>query len=404
MSRTQWFRDARFGLFVHWGLYSVLGRGEWVMYRERIPADEYAKLADRFNPENFSMDSLCRFAAENGMKYMVFTTCHHEGFAMYDSKADPFNSMNAACHRDFVAEYVASCRKYGLGVGLYYSLGDWRFGIVKESDSFEKAVSMRDLTFAQVRELMSNYGKIDILWYDGGWCYPSTAADTAADVARFWHAEKLNAMVRSLQPDILINNRSGTPEDFFISEGTMGTAADKRCREACFTLGNNDNSHWGYFKNETLRKSKYEVMQMVLKTISGGQNLLLNVGPDPNGVIPDWQRKLVEEIGSWLNRYQEIAYRSYATGVSSDVNGHSGNEFCVVSENDEAVYCLLQNWPDESMKIPVMNVEIERAELMNSDASIKWSRLESGIRLSGFPAQPPDPLCSVVKLIKKQQS
>ena len=401
MSKTKWFRDARFGLFVHWGLYSVLGRGEWVMYRERIPVHEYAKLADRFNPENFSMDSLCKFAAENGMKYMILTTCHHEGFALFDSKADPFNSMNAPCHRDFVAEYVAACRKYGLRVGLYYSLGDWRFGIPKESDSAEQAAAMRDLTYAQVRELMSNYGKIDILWYDGGWCYPSTPTDTTEDVARFWKSEQLNAMVRSLQPDILINNRSGTPEDFATPEGVMGSGTDKRCCEACFTLGNNDNSHWGYFKNETLRKTVPEVMQMVLKTIAGGQNLLLNVGPDANGVIPDWQRKIVEEVGAWLNRNQEAAYHTGATTVSSDINGHSGNEFCIVSENDEAIYCLLQNWPDESMNIPFLKTEIERVELMNSDTVIKWERRDKGISLYGFPPQSPDPLCSVLKLIKK---
>ena len=313
----KWFKQAKLGLFVHWGLYSVLGRGEWAMYHERIPNEKYAELAQKFQPQDFNMDSLCSFARECGMKYMVFTTCHHDGFAMFDSKADPFNSMNSPAHRDFVAEYVDSCRRHGLKVGLYYSLGDWRFGIPKETDSFEQSEKMRALTFAQVRELMTNYGKIDILWYDGGWCYPSLVNHGKDDVANFWHAQELNAMVRSLQKDILINNRSGVPEDFSTPEGVSGSGQDHLC-EACFTLGGNSNAHWGYFKNEVYRKDEYHLMNLLVTALHKETNLLLNVGPDANGVIPSWQKELLQKIGEWVNRYPDAVYNvRYTPDVAS---------------------------------------------------------------------------------------
>ncbi|MBO5723914.1 MAG: alpha-L-fucosidase [Lentisphaeria bacterium] len=400
MDKTLWFKQAKFGLFIHWGLYSLLGRGEWVMYQERIEAQEYACFAEKFNPQNFDMDSLCAFAVECGMRYAVFTTCHHEGFAMFDSKADPFNSMNAPCHRDFVAEFVASCRKYGLKCGLYYSLGDWRFGIMKESDSAERAAAMRDLTYARIRELMTNYGPIDILWYDGGWCYPSTPTDTQEDVARFWKAEELNAMVRSLQKDILINNRSGTPEDFATPEGCCEDAGG--CCEACFTLGRNSNAHWGYFKNESLRKSKEEVLSLITGAIANGHNLLLNVGPDQNGVIPSWQAELLRQTGAWIKRNEEVAFHTGYSLTARDVNFARGNEYCDISENEEAVYCLFRDWPEGKTVIPIMSTEIDHAVLLHSDVPIHCTKKGRGVELSGLPAVPPDPLCSVIKLIKKK--
>ncbi|MBR1966078.1 MAG: alpha-L-fucosidase [Lentisphaeria bacterium] len=402
MEKLNWFKQAKFGLFIHWGIYSIIERGEWVMYRERISAPEYAKYAEKFNPQNFSMDSLCAFAAECGMKYAVFTTCHHDGFAMFDSQADPFNSMNAPCHRDFVAEFTESCRKFGLKIGLYYSLGDWRYGIMKESDSAEKAAAMRDLTYAQVRELMSNYGKIDILWYDGGWCYPSTQTDTVKDVANFWRSTELNTMVRSLQPDILINNRSGTPEDFSTPEGCIAKNSNGNYTESCFTLGDNENSHWGYFKNETMHKSDAELMKLTLSAICNEHNLLVNVGPDKNGVIPDWQQQLLRKRGEWLKRYDEAAFQVRHTTVSTDCNGLSGNEFCVTAENDEAVFCYFRNFPDRETFIPFMKTDIERAILLNSDAVINCTPHGKGILLSNLPETAPDTLCSVIKLIKRK--
>ena len=163
--RIAWFTSQRFGLFVHWGLYSLLGRGEWVQKRDGIPALEYARLAEQWNPRAFAPESWCLAAKKAGMRYVVFTALHHDGFALFDSRADAFNSMNTPAKADHVAAFVEACRRHGLGVGLYYSLVDWRY-VERGRCSVERGEAMRDLAHAQIEELMTRYGKIDILWYD----------------------------------------------------------------------------------------------------------------------------------------------------------------------------------------------------------------------------------------------
>jgi alpha-L-fucosidase len=198
--RMKWFHQARFGMFIHWGLYSILGRGEWVMFQERIKAREYARLAKRFRPKSFDAKALARTAAEAGMKYMVLTTRHHDGFCLFDSKVSDFTAPKTGS-RDFVAEYADACRSAGLKVGFYYSLLDWRFPGYFEPTVRKYQKSAEDLVdqaHAQVKELMSNYGKVDVLWYDGGWVAHGKSGVT--DIAAFWRATELNAMVRRLQP------------------------------------------------------------------------------------------------------------------------------------------------------------------------------------------------------------
>jgi alpha-L-fucosidase len=206
---NSWFNNARFGMFIHYGLTSLIGRHEWLIKIERMPFDEYRHFADRFKPKKFQPEQWARSAKEAGMKYMVFTTRHHDGYSMFDSKVSDFTSTKTAANRDFVAEYVKACRKYGLKVGLYYSLTDWRWkeclkGTPKTTQHKKVNPEIVEYVHQQVRELCTNYGKIDILWYDGPWPYDLIG----------WKAKKLNAMVRKLQPGILINDRSGTPEDF----------------------------------------------------------------------------------------------------------------------------------------------------------------------------------------------
>ncbi|MEO7579441.1 MAG: alpha-L-fucosidase, partial [Massilia sp.] len=168
-ARVQWWRAARFGMFIHWGLYSIPGRGEWVQWNEQIPLKEYAKLADQFKPNNFSPDAWTEVAKAAGMKYTVLTARHHDGFALFDDGANPYTSVKSAAHRDFVAEYVKSARKAGLGVGLYYSPMDWRFpGYIAPDLQRESAEAMRAQYHRQMKTLLSKYGKLDVLWFDGG--------------------------------------------------------------------------------------------------------------------------------------------------------------------------------------------------------------------------------------------
>jgi len=397
--KAAWFKDARLGMFIHWGLYSLLGRGEWVMCRERIDKDEYAKLADQFTPKFFNPDQWCETAKRAGMRYMVLTTCHHEGFALFDSRHDAFNSVQTAAKRDFVAEYVAACRRHGLGVGLYYSLGDWRFGIMKENDSKERAEQMRALTHAQVRELMSNYGKIDVLWYDGGWVYPSTPTDTMEDVREFWRADELNAMVRSLQPEILINNRSGTPEDFGTPEGHVSAPKDCQLWEACLTMAMDSNSGWGYWKHNAYRKTPAQLVYLLVKAAAEGGNVLFNVSPDPDGVIPGWQQELLHELGTWMADNAEAIYGVERSDVARDINGTQGNACGILSEKGDALYFYLLEWPGTETVIPVMKRQIKRAVLLKTGQELAVEVDTRGrLHLGGLPANPLDPYCSVVRL------
>ena len=393
------FFNAKLGLFIHFGLYSLLGRGEWIMYRERISPEDYARLADRFRPAPGCVDAWCRFAARNGMKYAVLTTCHHDGFALFDSKADPFSSVNAPCGRDFVAEFVEACRRHGLKTGLYFSLGNWRYGIMKESDSAEKAARMRETAWARIRELMTQYGKIDILWYDGGWCWPSRMDDTSADVERFWRGCELNAMVRSLQKDILINDRAGDPADIRTFEGTA-SAADGGLSEACFTLGENANSHWGFFRNEKIRKSNAEIVSLLTRACAGGYNLMLNVGPDASGAIPAWQKSRLDHLGRWIRRNPDAVHGVRPTDAARDVNFISGNEYCSLAEKDGVLYAYFLNYPSGETFLPVMKREIVRAELPDG-TPLRTMKKNNGLLLEGFPPQAPDADCTIVRLYSK---
>jgi alpha-L-fucosidase len=207
-------------MFIHWGLYAIPATGEWTMFNQKIPAETYAKLADRFQPKHFNANVWAAVAKSAGMKYMVMVSRHHDGFALFNSASSyqNFNTMETAAHRDFVAEYTTACRKAGLAVGLYYSPMDWRFpGYFDPKGLPENAALMKQQAYGQVEELMKNYGKIDILWYDGGWL---SHKGGDADAAWFWEPLKLNSIVRKHQPDIVINPRSGMFGDFQVNEGS----------------------------------------------------------------------------------------------------------------------------------------------------------------------------------------
>lgn len=280
--RMQWFHQARFGMFIHWGLYAIPARGEWVMYQERIPCEEYAPLAQQFNPERFDADSWVALAQEAGMKYMVLTTRHHDGFCLFDSQVSDFTAPRTAAKRDFVREYVDACRRAGMRIGFYYSLLDWRFpgyfeGPAKNPESFN---AMVEQYHAQVRELMTNYGKIDVLWYDGGWI----PGIDRGDIAKYWRSAELNAWVRSVQPDILINNRSGIEEDLDTPEQHVTASQPGRGWESCMTIG--DSCGWGYIRNNPNRKSVTQLIQHLVEAARGEGNYLLNMGPKADGTIP----------------------------------------------------------------------------------------------------------------------
>ncbi len=229
--RMKWWHEARFGMFIHWGLYSVLGRHEWVMENEGIPVTEYEQVALRFKPKPNAAREWARLAKQTGQKYMVMTTKHHEGFCNFDSKLTDYCAPKQGPGRDLVKEYVEAARAEGLRVGFYYSLMDWHHpdGAKCATDELARRRFV-DYIHGQIRELLTNYGKIDILWYDVAWPLD----------AKGWESDKMNEMVFQLQPEIIVNNRNKLDGDFATPEQRI--QADQRAWESCMTM----NDSWGY--------------------------------------------------------------------------------------------------------------------------------------------------------------
>jgi len=392
--RLRWFHQARFGMFIHFGLYSLLERGEWVMFRERIRPADYAKLADHFAPEHFDPREWARVAVEAGMKYAVFTARHHDGFCLYDSAFSDFTSVKRAAKRDFVAEYVEAFREAGLRVGIYYSLLDWRFpGYFEPREHPESAAALVQQVHDQVRELMSNYGKIDELWYDGDWI--SHGRRTDFPIADFWRAAELNAMVRKLQPSILINNRCGLKEDLDTPEQHVTASEPGRGWEACMTICHP--AGWGYVRHTTDFKTVSELLQHLVKAASGEGNFLLNVGPKPDGSLRDEETSRLRAIGDWLKTYGEGIYGSQRCDLPNDGQPGAGNGMWTRKGN--TAYLFVPRWPGEELVMPLIQTKAISASLMGTGIRAKI-RQEYNHRLvlSGLPDKPPHPDVSVIKI------
>ncbi len=327
----KWWREARIGMFVHWGLYSIPGRGEWVRFNEKIPEAEYEKLAWEFNPQGFDMEEWATLARDFGAKYMVMVARHHDGFALWDSPGSfgGFTSYNTASKRDFVREYTEACRRQGLRVGLYYSPMDWRFpGYFDPEGLLDNALLMKKQTYDQVSELCSNYGPIDILWYDGSWL-AHKGSDTTS--AWLWEPIKLNQMVRSHTPKTVINPRSGWEGDFYCDEGSHpikgGIIPVPWEKNMCVASG----SSWGWMPDDPVTDFD-DLIVMLVNVVTRGGNWLINVGPDKNGKIPMEAAARMREIGLWLKENGESVYSTEA-GPFEPVDGVFGSTF-----RDSTVY------------------------------------------------------------------
>jgi len=375
-ARMQWWEEARFGMFIHWGVYAIPARGEWVMYQEHIPHAEYAPLAREFNPAKFDPDAWVRLAREAGMRYMVLTTRHHDGFSLFDSQVSDFTAPKTAAKRDLVRAYVEACHRGGMRVGFYYSLLDWRYGAYfrgpqKDPEGWAKLV---EYVHAQVRELCTNYGKIDILWYDGGW--PYTAED--------WRSAELNAMVRSLQPDILINNRSQLPEDFDTPEQYIHASPPGRPWEACMTL----NDSWGYNAADDNWKTPKQVIAYLVRCANGGGNLLLNVGPKPDGTIPPESERILRQVGEWLQRNGGSIYGTARCPLSTSTG------LCTLK--GYTLYVHVLRWPGKELVVPRLLSPVRSVHLLADGKSVKFEQKGDRLFLSGLPGRAPDPLDAVL--------
>lgn len=385
--RMRWFRQARFGMFIHWGLYSIPARGEWVMCIENIPMDEYAQFANEFNPDKFDANAWVALAKEAGAKYMVLTTRHHDGFCLFDSKASDFTSVKTAAKRDFVAEYAEAVRKAGLKVGFYYSLLDWRFPGYHDSKAHpESAEALVEQVHAQVKELMSNYGKVDMLWYDGGW------VPGVENIAEFWGAKELNDMVRSLQPHIIINNRSGLQEDLDTPEQHVTASASGRGWESCMTMG--DSYGWGYIHNNPNFKTVTQLIQHLVTAASGAGNFLLNIGPKPDGTVRKEEVDRLRAIGKWLEVNGESIYGSERCPFDGGMAGPA-------TAKGNNVYIHAFRWPMQGeLVVPKIKNKVISATVL---ATGRKAGIKTGSNnrtfITDLPTTPPDAHDTVIKLV-----
>ncbi len=396
--RMRWFHRARFGMFIHWGLYSLLGRGEWVMLRERIPAEEYARLARRFHPGRFDPDAWASLARAAGMKYMVLTTRHHDGFCLFDSRLSDFTSVKTAAKRDLVGEYVRACRKAGLKVGFYYSLLDWRFPGYWEPRRYRaSAEAMVRQAHGQMRELMSNYGRIDYVFYDGEWVPRLPGSRSMAEgkaapspLPAFWRSRQLNAMVRRLQPHIILNNRSGLDEDVDTPEQHVTASRPGRGWESCMTIG--DSCGWGYVRNNPNFKTVPQLLQNLVNAAAGEGNYLLNCGPRPDGTVRREEGDRLRAMGKWLARNGEGVYGSQRCALSGGMIG-------AWTRKGNTGYLHLFRYPGAEAVVPDVATRARSAELLATGRKLKLHQEHNGrLVISHLPARPPHPHVNTVKV------
>ncbi|MHC4563876.1 MAG: alpha-L-fucosidase [Planctomycetota bacterium] len=378
--RMKWWHDARFGMFIHWGLYSILGRHEWVQNIEQITVAENEALAAKWNPKPNCMREWAKLAKKAGMKYMVLTTKHHEGYCLWDSNVTDFCAGKTGPGRDLVAEYVAAARAEGLKVGFYYSLMDWHhpdgFRCAKNEPARRRFV---DYTHALVKELMTKYGKIDILWYD--------VAHPLADAAG-WESAKMNRMVRKLQPDIVINDRSHLPEDFGTPEESINAAEEGRAWEACMTF----NGSWGFMDTPAEDwHSPREVVRMLHTCTAEGGNLLLNVGPHADGTLPQTAHDNLARVGKWLDTYgKKCVYGARPRTDHSQLLG-SLNLLNWTVEGKTA-YAWLINWPGREFYLGRWKGKVKSVKLLTPKGAVKlkFEQQPRRLAISGLPRACPD--------------
>ena len=384
--RLAWWKEAKFGMFIHWGVYSILGRAEWVMYNERIPIPEYEKLYPQFNPTKYNPDEWVKLAKEAGMKYIVITSKHHDGFCMFDSALTDYDCMSTPAKRDFIGDLVKACRKQGMKIMFYYSLLDWhhphyvpRPAWVEDPPGHERDFNKYlEYMFGQIRELCEKY-KPDGIWFDGGWEHPP----------QDWRAEELLKMIWRILPNAVINDRTGLPADFSTPEQFVpGAGMGERLWETCMTINNS----WGYNAHDHAHKSVRQLIQTLVDIASKGGNFLLNVGPMPTGEIqPEFVVRL-KQMGAWLKQYGDAIYGTEASPFPVHNPPIGG---CTVKGNKLFVH--LFEYPTAPVKIWGLKTKVNKAYLMKDKTTVEFKQKDLELILN-CPPIVPDPYDTIVVL------
>jgi alpha-L-fucosidase len=382
--RMAWWHEAKFGMFIHWGLYSLVGQMEWALEVEGIPILQYEYLAKHFQPKPNAAREWARLARRAGQKYMVMTTKHHEGFCLFDSRLTDYCAPRQGPGRDLVREFVDAARAEGLRVGFYYSLMDWHHpdGARCKTD---EAARQRFVAYTHglVRELMTNYGKIDVLWYDVDW--PLTAEQ--------WESERMNQMVFELQPQIIVNDRNGLEGDFSTPEQEISAAQKGRAWEACMTM----NDSWGFNRGDNNWKTAKTIVSNLANCARGGGNYLLNIGPKPDGSVPAESVEILETVGRWLDTNGKSIYGTERGNFSWNVNAN-------YTRRGNLLYIHQQYWPGETpaaqwlpffqpatvIAIGGLKPKVKSVRLLKTGQNVRFTQDEFGLRLTTLPAQAPD--------------
>ena len=417
-ARMAWWREAKFGMFIHWGVYSVPagyyngkpvpGIGEWIMNRGKIPMAEYQAYAKEFNPTNFNAEQWVKIAKNAGQKYIVITSKHHDGFAMFDSKASDWNIVKASPFgRDPLKELAAACKKEGIKLGFYYSQAqDWNNGGAASGGKWDtkQQHDMDDyidkIAVPQVKEILSNYGKFPaVLWWD-------TQINMNSN-----RAQKLYNVVEKLRPNIIMNNRLGggfrgdteTPEQTIPAQGYPG-----RDWETCMTI----NDTWGYKRDDTNFKSAETLIHNLCDIASKGGNYLLNVGPTSTGEIPQPEVERLVAMGAWMKVNGEAIYGTHPTifgaetgALSATENDRRGSPRFIpawdwrCTTKPGKIYIHIFKWPAGQIQLPGVKGKITKAYLLADPRhrALKFQQTPQGVTIE-LPEKAPDAIASVLCL------
>lgn len=385
---TEWFRKDRFGMFIHWGLYAMPARNEWIKHIECITDEKYDKYFKYFNPDMYDAKEWAKKAKAAGMKYAVLTTKHHEGFCMFDTKYTDYKCTNTPAGRDLVKEYVEAFRAEGLKVGFYYSLIDWHHPdftvdpihprrydknideLNQGRDMKRYAKYMRD----QVTELLTNYGKIDILWFDFSYSAPNPEFPHLKGKGKDdWEAEELIALARKLQPGIIIDNRTEIEQDIWTPEQYQPLTWERHKEtgelltwEACQTFSGS----WGYHRDESTWKSPKMLIDMLVNTVCIGGNLLMNVGPTARGYLDKRANDALDVYAKWMKYNSRSIYG--CTMAEPEFVAPRGTRL-TQSEDGKRLYIHLVEYPYAFLEFRGLSGKIDYAQFLHDGSEILYT-------------------------------
>ena len=416
--RMAWWRDARFGMFIHWGLYAMPARHEWVRHNERITNEQYQKYFERFNPDLYNPRDWAKMAKAAGMKYVVLTAKHHEGFCMFDSKFTDYKSTNTPCKRDLVKEYVEAFRAEGLKVGFYYSLIDWHHPdyIIDRNhpqrpatdkdfteENFAKLNQGRDMAKYrqyiknQVRELLTNYGEISIIWFD--FSFPGKFGKDHDD----WDSEGIWKLVHELQPNILVDNRLDLPGkgDFDTPEQVSANDLQKNYKgkhidwETCQTFSGS----WGYHRDEKTWKSNEQLLQLLITSVAHGGNLLLNVGPTGRGEFDYRAKDRLKGLADWMHYNSRSIYG--CTEAPAEFAAPA-DALLTCNPKTKRLYLHLLKYPADG-KVTLTGVagKVAYAQFLHDASEIRYTGAGKGDLVFQFPRDKPPVEIPVVEFFLK---